>query len=149
MLVATRRGPASIARCLRFSSTSLSSNLARSWRTSYLITPLSSVSFFRAFNTSSAWRQEAAVRGVKTQQDGDVDKESVEKPPQTQAQYGPVTKFVELAERNMVTKTIVTTIVRDLKLETMTHVQSLTINETLKGIDVYDSDQPPPLDAKN
>jgi hypothetical protein len=78
-----------------------------------------------------------------------IDKKSVEKPPQTKAQYGSVTKFVELAERNMVCKTVVNTIVRDLELETMTHVQSLTINETLKGIDVYDSDQIPSLDARN
>ncbi len=150
MLVATRRGPASIARCLRSPSTSLPSNLARSWRNSYLITPLSSTSSFRAFNTGSAWRQQAAVRDVNENQNGDViDKKSVEKPPQTKAQYGSVTKFVELAERNMVCKTVVNTIVRDLELETMTHVQSLTINETLKGIDVYDSDQIPSLDARN
>ena len=51
-------------------------------------------------------------------------------------QHGPVTKFKDLATRNMVCKTVVDTITRDMGLETMTQVQSLTINETLKGIDV-------------
>lgn len=51
-------------------------------------------------------------------------------------QHGPVTKFEDLGTRNMVCKTLVDTITRDMGLETMTQVQSLTINETLKGIDV-------------
>ena len=51
-------------------------------------------------------------------------------------EHGPVTKFKELAQRGMVCKTVVDTITRDMGLETMTPVQSLTINESLKGIDV-------------
>ena len=47
-----------------------------------------------------------------------------------------VTKFQELAERKMVSETVIQTITQNMKLETMTQVQSLTINETLKGIDV-------------
>ncbi|KAL8834707.1 MAG: hypothetical protein Q9176_007314 [Flavoplaca citrina] len=50
--------------------------------------------------------------------------------------HGPVTRFAELRERAMVCPTIVKTLVEDMKLETMTQVQSLTINETLKGGDV-------------
>lgn len=50
--------------------------------------------------------------------------------------HGPVTRFKELAERGMVCDTIVRTITDDMGLETMTQVQSLTINETLKGVDV-------------
>lgn len=52
------------------------------------------------------------------------------------AQHGPVTKFKDLATRNMVCRTVVDTITHEMGLETMTQVQSLTINETLKGIDV-------------
>ena len=52
------------------------------------------------------------------------------------AGQGAVTKFQELADRKLVCKTVVDTITKDMKLETMTQVQSLTINETLKGIDV-------------
>lgn len=37
----------------------------------------------------------------------------------------------------MVVPTVVKTITQGMKLDTMTHVQSLTINETLKGGDVY------------
>ena len=36
----------------------------------------------------------------------------------------------------MVCPTVVKTLVEDMRLETMTQVQSLTINETLKGGDV-------------
>ncbi|KAI4255565.1 MAG: hypothetical protein LQ352_002509 [Teloschistes flavicans] len=50
--------------------------------------------------------------------------------------HGPVTRFKELGERKMVCPTVVKTLVEDMKLETMTQVQSLTINETLKGGDV-------------
>ncbi|KAI4256705.1 MAG: hypothetical protein L6R42_006061 [Xanthoria sp. 1 TBL-2021] len=50
--------------------------------------------------------------------------------------HGPVTRFIELQERGMVCSTVVKTLVEDMKLETMTQVQSLTINETLKGGDV-------------
>lgn len=50
---------------------------------------------------------------------------------------GLVTSFAELAERNMVAKTVVDTLTKDMRLETMTEVQSLTINESLKGGDMY------------
>ena len=36
----------------------------------------------------------------------------------------------------MVSETVIDTITRQMGLETMTHVQSLTINEILKGQDV-------------
>lgn len=37
----------------------------------------------------------------------------------------------------MVCPTVVNTLTQEMGLETMTQVQSLTINETLKGGDVY------------
>lgn len=52
---------------------------------------------------------------------------------------GLATKFQELADRGMVCKTVIKTLTQDMGLETMTQVQSMTINETLKGIDVYAS----------
>lgn len=51
-------------------------------------------------------------------------------------EHGPVTTFEGLFDRGMVCDTIVKTITRDMGLKTMTQVQSMTINETLKGIDV-------------
>ena len=48
----------------------------------------------------------------------------------------PLTKFQELADQKLVCKTVIDTIIKDMKLETMTEVQSMTIKETLKGVDV-------------
>ena len=47
-----------------------------------------------------------------------------------------LTKFQDLADQKLVCKTVIDTITKDMKLETMTEVQSMTIKETLKGIDV-------------
>lgn len=60
---------------------------------------------------------------------------------------GLVTKFQELADRNMVCGTVIKTLTEDMKMETMTQVQSMTINETLKGIDVYVSVLYPPFSS--
>lgn len=58
-------------------------------------------------------------------------------PPPSGSQIdGQVTLFEELGTRNMVCKTVVDTITQEMGLKTMTQVQSLTINETLKGVDV-------------
>ncbi|MCJ1284670.1 hypothetical protein MMC26_004006 [Xylographa opegraphella] len=72
--------------------------------------------------------------------EGDVQDFSEKHDPNSQSsrsiQPTPITKFHELADRKMVSPTVIRTITQDMKLETMTQVQSLTINETLKGIDV-------------
>jgi len=70
-----------------------------------------------------------------------VDESNSQRPPSDAqiheaTRYGPVTSFNELSERGMVCNTVVNTITQGMGLETMTEVQSLTINETLKGIDV-------------
>ncbi|MCJ1439225.1 hypothetical protein MMC27_008616 [Xylographa pallens] len=74
------------------------------------------------------------------EEEGEVQDYSQKHDPDSHSSGGtrgaPVTKFQELAERKMVSATVVQTITQDMKLETMTQVQSLTINETLKGIDV-------------
>ena len=54
-----------------------------------------------------------------------------------QIKSGPVTQFEELSERGLVCRTVVDTLTAKMGLKTMTQVQSMTINETLKGIDVY------------
>ena len=141
MFVAVRRGPASIvAKCLQLPSASSipSSNVTRSLKHPHFLLRLSSVPALRALSTASSWRQEAAAQASQYNRTGGaVDDGSTQKAPRAEAQYGPVTRFAELGERNMVSPTIVRTITQDMKLETMTHVQVLTINETLKGIDVY------------
>lgn len=48
----------------------------------------------------------------------------------------PITEFQELEDQGLVQHEIVQAITKDMRLSTMTPVQSLTIAETLKGIDV-------------
>ena len=85
--------------------------------------------------TSLAEDEKAAVEGELSQQ------VHAEKPPSdveisAATRHGPVTKFKDLAEQGLVCRTIVDTITDDMRLETMTQVQSLTLNESLKGIDM-------------
>ena len=49
---------------------------------------------------------------------------------------GTITKFRDLADKGYVDPVIIDTITKKMGLETMTQVQSLTINEALKGVDV-------------
>ncbi|KAL8854737.1 MAG: hypothetical protein Q9221_000519 [Calogaya cf. arnoldii] len=83
------------------------------------------------FSTSYAIRQPAAQAAAIIEDESDHEV-TAQRPPRN----GPVTRFIELQERGMVCPTVVKTLVEDMKLETMTQVQSLTINETLKGGDV-------------
>ncbi|KAK5009164.1 hypothetical protein LTR39_004995, partial [Cryomyces antarcticus] len=52
------------------------------------------------------------------------------------AARSPITKFHELESRGLVHRNVVRTITDEMKLETMTDVQSATINEALKGTDI-------------
>ncbi|KAL8775724.1 MAG: hypothetical protein Q9209_000220 [Squamulea sp. 1 TL-2023] len=86
--------------------------------------------------TAPLFRSEAQIT-----QDEIEDEVAAEQPPSdaqiNQAtRHGPVNRFKDLQERGMVCATVVKTLVEDMQLETMTQVQSLTINETLKGGDV-------------
>lgn len=49
---------------------------------------------------------------------------------------GPATKFQELLDRGLVNEAIIKPITEGMGHSTMTPVQMMTINETLKGIDV-------------
>ena len=98
----------------------------------------------RPFGTSTKWRQVAAA--ATAHEDEAVQSEveqgfSLNEPPanaqmKRPTNHGLVTKFKELAERGMVSGTVIDTLTRQMGLETMTHVQTLTINEILKGHDV-------------
>lgn len=101
------------------------------------IQPLATV---RAFNATTLFNQQAAARAQVVERE--VEEEIIpqrspdDKQRQRAVQHGPVTRFAELLERGMVSESVVKTITEDMGLETMTQVQSMTINETLKGIDV-------------
>lgn len=48
-----------------------------------------------------------------------------------------ITKFQDLADKGLVNPAIIDEITKGMGHHTMTDVQSLTIDETLKGTDVY------------
>ena len=142
MLNIVRRGPASTVPSLLYRSISLRcirTTQARDVqqcisRGTYAIAP-------RPFGTSTKWRQFAAAAIAQEEEaiQSEVE-QTLSPPPNAQTKpptnYGPVTQFKELAERGMVSEIVIDTITRQMGLETMTHVQALTINEILKGQDV-------------
>ncbi|KAL8990851.1 MAG: hypothetical protein Q9177_000599 [Variospora cf. flavescens] len=126
------RGPASIARAVHPSS------LPVPYCASIFYRPLGwdvnhigrTSRLLRYYSISPPSRQQPArAEGVETPSDARINGAA-------QHGQGPVTRFEELGERGMVCPTIVKTLTQDMGLETMTQVQSLTINETLKGGDV-------------
>jgi ATP-dependent RNA helicase MSS116 len=74
------------------------------------------------FHQSAKWRQEAAAEA----QDQEFE-----------ANDGPVTQFKDLALRGLVHPNVINTITKQMKIQTMTDVQSRTINEALSGVDMY------------
>ncbi|KAH0194630.1 DEAD-domain-containing protein, partial [Aureobasidium melanogenum] len=49
---------------------------------------------------------------------------------------GPITTFAELGKRQLVSKGVVQTLIKDMGLENMTEVQTATINQALNGNDI-------------
>ncbi|PSN73574.1 DEAD-domain-containing protein [Corynespora cassiicola Philippines] len=125
MFGALRRCPTTLTRGL--SATALSSRVLR--------TPLSqSSSALRitaaprlsnvavaAFHQTAKWRQTAAAEAQ-----AEIDP----------AQDGLITDFKSLATKGLVHPNIINTITNRMKLQTMTDVQSRTINEALSGVDI-------------
>ena len=50
---------------------------------------------------------------------------------------GVITQFQDLASEGLVSSVVIDTITKDMKFEVMTDVQSATINEALRGTDMY------------
>ena len=107
-------------------------------------------SLLSTIHTSSQWQRDAAAVAQEEEmmEDEEMEVEDMEmggfeqkNDPSSHntgaSQNILATKFQDLADRKLVAPTVIKTITEDMKLETMTLVQSLTINETLKGIDVY------------
>ena len=142
MLNAVRRGPGSIARNL------LSPFNSRTCLKSIVLTkcpPILHVQSgvpFRTLGTSLLSRQRAAYQEREEEKEDEIENEIFSQEPPSDAQIteatrlGPITKFKELSRDGLVCNTVVDTITEKMGLEIMTQVQSLTINETLKGIDV-------------
>lgn len=125
MFNACRRGPASISKVLRASSTSLRTASVRPSTLSLVSrTTVKAVQEPRWIHISSALR---AFESAK------------QKPHQGNQQHdqGPrITKFEELKDMELVHPNIVDTITRRMGLETMTDVQTATITQALRGNDM-------------
>jgi ATP-dependent RNA helicase MSS116 len=119
MFGAVRRCPATLVRNLASVSTrALRTPLSHN--SSILRIPLQSarlqnVSFAGFHSSATRWQQEA--------------QQSIE-------EDGPVTEFKELATRGLVHPNLINTITNQMKLTTMTDVQTRTINEALSGVDI-------------
>ncbi|KAL6715112.1 hypothetical protein ACLMJK_007373 [Lecanora helva] len=146
MLSTLRRGPASAAKS--FSPIALCSQCSRLIRPRSTRQPLSKPTYpllFQSFVTSSQWKRSALATASAEEEDaieGELEQEAHAEQPPSDAQinqatkHGPITKFKELAEQGLVCQTVVDTLTQDMRLETMTQVQSLTLNESLKGTDI-------------
>ncbi|KAF2465593.1 DEAD-domain-containing protein [Lindgomyces ingoldianus] len=124
MLGALRRCPVSLSRNL--SSAVISSRVTLGtvsqaspaiWR----IVPRTPGVAIAAFHESAKWRQVAAAQV------------HVDAPASS---YEPITQFKELATRGLVHPNVINIITRSMGIDTMTDVQSRTINEALAGTDV-------------
>ncbi|KAF2853264.1 DEAD-domain-containing protein [Plenodomus tracheiphilus IPT5] len=129
MFGAMRRCPATLSRSLStaaFSSRALRTPLTQS--STALRIPLQTSRLanasFAGFHHSTQWQQVAAAEAQQTQAEENI------------AHNGPVTTFKELKTRGLVHPNLIDTITNKMRLETMTDVQTRTINEALSGVDV-------------
>ncbi|MCJ1477475.1 hypothetical protein MMC13_006147 [Lambiella insularis] len=152
MLATVRRGSTSVIRSFVAASSPIRCTLIASTRLSHRpFRSLAVTRFDRKLHSATQWKRNATASAEVEEEDfmehGELAAEHLEAGDFAQAhdpqshigrgrQEGLVTKFQELADRNMVSPAVVKTLTQDMKLETMTEVQCLTINETLKGIDV-------------
>ncbi|KAL1594549.1 hypothetical protein SLS60_010309 [Paraconiothyrium brasiliense] len=122
MFSALRRCPASLARSIpttALPSRVLRASLPLSTSAVRITAPRIPAIAKAAFHQSARWQQIAA--------------EAAE---EQSTQNEPVTRFADLATRGLVHPNIVNTLTRQMKLDTMTDVQTRTINEALSGVDV-------------
>jgi ATP-dependent RNA helicase MSS116, mitochondrial len=78
---------------------------------------------YRSLHQTSLLRQQAATAPAESRA-------------QEQGNDGRITRFEDLEKNGIIHPTIVKTLTKDMGLETMTEVQSATINEALKGTDI-------------
>lgn len=121
MFGALRRCPATLSRSIPTAALSAPSLRISPLRaTGALRLPSSRIARLptAGFHSSAQWQQVAAAAA------------------DTQPSDGPVTEFSELARRGLVHPNLINTITKQMKLTTMTDVQTRTINEALSGVDV-------------
>lgn len=140
MLSAVRRAPGSLKRVLSSRSTAASIAIARR------LTPSTSISTrytpqvagaARQLHSTPRWQRDAYATAASIDYDAPAEHQDRNNAPaKSNPKEGPITSFQELAEKKLVDANLIRPITDDMKITTMTHVQSLTINETLKGVDV-------------
>jgi ATP-dependent RNA helicase MSS116 len=121
MFGALRRCPVTLSRSLSTVAISSAPLRASSLRaTSKLRIPSSRLAnvTIAGFHHSAKWQQIAAA---------EANTETVDEP---------VTEFSELAKRGLVHPNLINTITKQMRLTTMTDVQTRTINEALSGVDM-------------
>src|SRR5256885_13869045 len=132
MLSVCRRIPTSLGKALRvLPSTSISSSSIRLSSPFLLRDACRATVAARQFHKASRSLQQA--QEAQALQEEEFDSGSHEE----EARHdGPITNFQQLADQGLVNKYIIRNITENLKLRIMTEVQSMTIKETLKGVDV-------------
>ena len=93
----------------------------------------------RSLHSSATWHGHAATAEAEIEEEAEdlADaSQSAQRVDERSSPSGTITKFTELKDRGLVCTTVVDTLTKSMGLTTMTEVQSKTINETLKGIDV-------------
>lgn len=141
MLSAVRRAPGSLTRVLSSTSTAscVVGRLIPKPSLPARYTPQIACTA-RQLHSSPRWRR-TAYAAASVEDDAPAETQERNDGPSRSkasqaANQGPITMFQELAERNLVDESLIRPITQDMNITTMTHVQSLTINQTLKGVDV-------------
>lgn len=123
MFSAMRRCPATLSRALSSAALShrvIQSSLSQTSIASRRLAPRVPAIAIAAFHQCAAWQNIAAAEAAE----------------QGTEESAPITRFADLATEGLVHPNVVDTITKKMKLETMTDVQTRTINEALSGVDV-------------
>jgi len=91
---------------------------------------------FRGFHHTARWWQRSQQVQREVEEEVDAQRPPSDEEIKKQIHQGPVTKFQELIDFGMVHPNVVRTITNEMNLETMTEVQTATINEALKSADM-------------
>ncbi|CAD0095249.1 unnamed protein product [Aureobasidium mustum] len=102
------------------------SSATRSSAVAKISRPYNPALITRSLHQTSRWRQQNAAvaqeEGLGFQSE--------------QNDNGPITTFAELGKRQLVSRGVVQTLIKDMGLENMTEVQTATINQALNGNDI-------------
>lgn len=123
MFGAMRRCPVNLPRSvtlLASSSNSIRTPILQSRNALKVFSPRLTKPIVASYHQSTKWQQVAAAQQVA-------------EPVQEEL----ITEFEDLARRKLVHPNIINVVTNQMKINTMTEVQSRTINEGLSGTDVY------------